>query len=77
MIRWEKNEFENSDEDRTMQEDNPGYSLVRNRWTSPRERNTGERQGEQSNPENERITRCTRPTKGLKPERFRDMYGYW
>ena len=33
-----------------MQEDELNYSSVRDRSISPRERNTGERQGEQSNP---------------------------
>ena len=50
------NEFENSDENQIMQEDDPDHSVVRDRSRSPRERNTGKRQGEQSNPENETIT---------------------
>ena len=37
-----QNKFENSDENQVMQEDDPGYSLVRDRCRSPRERNTGE-----------------------------------
>ena len=45
-----QNEFENSNEDQIMQEDDLDYSSVRDRSISPRERNTGERQGEQSNP---------------------------
>ena len=58
-----QNEFENSDGDQIMQEDDLNYSLVRDRSRSPRERSTGERQGEQSNPEKETITRrSTRPT---------------
>ena len=36
-----------------MQEDNLDYSSVQDRSRSPRERNTGERQGEKSNPRNE------------------------
>ena len=67
------NEFENSDDDQIMQEDYPDYSLGRDRSNSPRERNTGERQGEQSNLENETITRSTRSTRGLKPLRFMEM----
>ena len=46
------NELENSDEDQIKQEDDPVYSLVRDRSRSPRERNTRERQGEQNNTEN-------------------------
>ena len=46
----DQNEFENSDEDQIMQEDDSDYSLVRHR----------SRQGEQSNPENETITRSAR-----------------
>ena len=41
-----QNELENSDEDQIMQEDDPDYSLVRDRSRSPRERNMGERKGE-------------------------------
>ena len=67
------NEFENSDEDHIMQEDDLDYSSVRDRFRSPRERNTEERQGEQSNPENETITRSTRPTRDISPIRFREM----
>ena len=51
-----QNEFENSAEDQIMQEDNLDYSSVQDRSRSPRERNMGERQGEQSNPKNETIT---------------------
>ena len=69
-----QNEFENSDEDQIMQEGNPDYSLVQDWSRSPRERNTGERQGEQSNPENETITwRSTKPTRGIKPIHFRKI----
>ena len=46
-----QSEFENSDEDQIMQ-DVLDYSSVRDRSRSPRERNTRERQGEKSNPEN-------------------------
>ena len=60
----DQNEFENSDEDQIMQEDNLDYSSVRDRSRSPRERNTRKRQEEQSNPENETITRSTRPLLG-------------
>ena len=57
-----------------MQEDDSHYSLVQDRSMSPRERNTGKRQGEQSNPENETISRrSTRPTRGIKSIRFREM----
>ena len=73
-----QNEFENSDEDHIMQEDDSDYSLVWDRSRSPRERNTGKRQGDQSNPENEAITRrSTRPTRDIKPIRFREMQWYW
>ena len=58
MIRW-VNEFENSDEGQR------DYCSVRDRSRSSREG-----QGEQSNPENETITR---PTRGIKPIRFRVM----
>ena len=57
-----QNVFENSDEDQIMQEDDLDYNSVWDRSRSPRERNTGERQGEGSNPENETITR-----RGTKP----------
>ena len=70
-----QNEFENSDEDQIMQEDNPGYSLVQDRSRSLRERNMGERQGEQSNLKNETITkRSTRPTRGIRPICFSEMW---
>ena len=69
-----QNEFENSDEDQIMQENNPDYSSVRDRSRSSGERNTGERQGEQSTSENETITRrSTKPTRGIRPIRFREM----
>ena len=68
-----QNKFENLDEDQIMQEDDPYYSSVRDRSRSG-ERNSGERQGEQSNPENETITkRSTRPTRGIRPIRFREL----
>ena len=51
----DQNEFENSDEDQIMQEDDPDYSSEQDRSRSPREGNTGERQREQSNPENEMV----------------------
>ena len=41
-----QNEFENSNEAQIMQEDVLDYSPVGDRSRSPRERNTGERQGE-------------------------------
>ena len=62
-----QNEFENSDEDRL------DYRSEWERSRSPRERNTGERQGRQSNLENETITRNTRPTRGIRPILFREM----
>ena len=69
-----QNVFENPDEDQIMQEDDLDYSSVRDRSRSPRERNTGKRQGEQSNLENITITRRrTKPTWGMKPIRFREM----
>ena len=46
-----QSEFENSDEDQIMEEDDPDYSSVRDRSRSSRERNTEERQREQSNPQ--------------------------
>ena len=42
----DQNEFENSDEDQIMQDNDPGYNSVWDRSRSPRERNAGERQGE-------------------------------
>ena len=68
-----QNEFENSDEDQIMQEDDLDYSSVRDRSRCPRERNTRERQGEQSNPENETNTKSTKHTRGIRPIRFREM----
>ena len=56
-----------------MQEDDSDYSFVRDRSRSPRDRDTGERQGEQINPENETITRSRKPTRGIKPIRFWEM----
>ena len=41
-----QSEFENSDEDQIIQEDDFNYSSMRDRSTFPRERNIGERQGE-------------------------------
>ena len=41
-----QNEFENSDEDQIMQEDDLDYCSVRDRSRSLRERNTGERDKE-------------------------------
>ena len=64
-----QNKFEN-DEDQIMQEDNSGCGLMRDKSKSHWERNTGERQGEQNNRENETITW---PTWGIKPIRFREM----
>ena len=66
-------EFENSNEDQIMQEDDPDYSSVQDRSRSPRERNTGKKPGEQSNPENETITRSTILTRGVKPICFWEM----
>ena len=68
-----QNEFENSDEDQIMQEDNLDYNSVRDWSRSPKERNMGERQREQINPENETITRSRRPTKGIRPICFWEM----
>ena len=62
-----QNEFESSNEDQIMQEDGFDYSSVRDRSRSSRERNTGERQGEQINPENETVTRSTRSTRCIRP----------
>ena len=67
-----QNELENSDEDQIMQEDDPDYSSAWDKSRS-RERNTGERLGEQSNLKNETLTRSTRPTRSIKPIRFREM----
>ena len=50
-----QSEFENSDEDQIMQEDDPDYSAVWDRSKSPREGNTAERQVEQTNPENDMV----------------------
>ena len=68
-----QNEIENSDEDQIMQENNLDYSSVQDRSRSPRKRNTVERQGEQSNPENETTTRSTRSTRDIRHIRFRKM----
>ena len=59
-----QNEFETSDEDKIIQEDDLDYSTVRDGSRSSGERNTGERQGEQSNSENETTTR--RRTKPIR-----------
>ena len=70
----DQNKFENSDEDQIMQEDDPDYSSVLDRSRSPIERSTGEKQGVQSNHENETITRrSSRPIRGRKPICFRVM----
>ena len=42
-------DFEKSDEDQIMQEDDLDFSSMRDRSRSSRGRNTGERKGEQSN----------------------------
>ena len=68
-----QSDLENSDEDQIMQEYDLDYSSVWDRSRSPRERNMGERQGEQSNPKYETITRSTRSTRGIRPIRFREM----
>ena len=65
-----QNEFENSDEDQIMQEDDLDYSSVRDRYRSHRERNKGVKQGEQSNLENETVTRSRRPTRDIRPIRI-------
>ena len=72
-----QNEFENPDEDQLMQEDDLDYSSVWDRSRFPRERNTGEKQGEQTNPKNETITRSTILTRGIRPIGFREMLWYW
>ena len=51
-----QSDFENLDEDQITQEDDPDYSSERNRSRSFRESYTGDRQGDQSNPENKTIT---------------------
>ena len=53
------NAFKNLDKDPIMLADDLDYSSVRDRSSFPSERNTRERQGEQSNPDNETITRST------------------
>ena len=68
-----QSEFENSDEDQIMQEDDFDYSSVQDISRSPGERNTGERQGEHSNPKKETIIRSARPTRGIRPIHFREM----
>ena len=68
-----QNEFENSDENQIMPEDNPDYNSVWDRSRSPKERNMGKRQGKQSNPENEIITRSTRPSRSIRPIHFSEM----
>ena len=47
-IMHDQSDFENSDEDQIIQEDDLDYNSVRDRSRSPRERNTGE----QNNSEN-------------------------
>ena len=57
---------ENSDEDQIMQKDDLDNRSVRDRSRPPGERNPGERQGEQSNPEDETIIRrSTKLTWGI------------
>ena len=56
-----------------MEDVDPDYSSVRDRSRTPWERNMRERQGEQSNPENETVTRSTKPICGIRPIRFREM----
>ena len=74
MIRRARICLKTRDEDQIMQEDDLDYKLVWDRSRSPREKSTWERQGEQSNHENETITwRSTRPTRGTKPIRFWEM----
>ena len=68
-----QSEFENSDEDQIMQEDELDYGSERDRSRSPRVKNSRDRQGEQSNPENETITRSIRTTRGIRPIRFCEM----
>ena len=68
-----QNEFENSDENQIMQEDDLDYSSVRDRCRSLKEKNTGERQREQSNPGIETITRSTRSHRDIRPIRFWEM----
>ena len=70
-----QSELENSDEDQIMQ---VITAQCETDLDLPEKKNTGERQGEQSNPENEIITkRSTRPTKDIRPIRFGKMYSYW
>ena len=61
-----QNELENSDEDQIMQEDDPDYRSVRDRFRYPRERNTGDKESKVI-PKNEAITRSTKPTRGIRP----------
>ena len=68
----EQNECEISDEDQIMEEEYADYSLGRDRSRSPRGRNTEEREGEQGDPETG-ARRSSRSTRGIKPQRFRDM----
>ena len=68
----EQNEFEIS-EDQIMEEEYADYSLGRGRSRSPRGRNMEEREREQSNPETG-ARRSSRSTRGIKPQRFRNMW---
>ena len=68
-----QNEFETSDEDLIKLEDGLDYTSGKERSRSLRERNTGERQEEQSNPENETITRSSRATRGIGLIRFGEL----
>ena len=69
----EQNECEISDEDQIMEEEYAEYSLGRDRSRSPRGRNTEEREREQGDPETG-ARRSSRSTRGIKPQRFRDMW---
>ena len=73
-----QSEFENSDEAQIKQEDDFDYRSEQDRSRSPRDRNTRERegQGEQSNPENEIITRSTKSTRdmSLRESRYKIYY---
>ena len=57
-----------------MQKGHNTAIINREKGNSILERNTGERQGEESNPGNETIAqRSTRPTRGIRPIHFREM----
>jgi hypothetical protein len=68
----EQNEFEIS-EDQIMEEEYADYSLGRDRSRSPRGRNTEEREREQGHTETG-ARRSSRSTRGIKPQRFRNMW---